>query len=280
MVRKISSALLAFGLLFTFGLGCHFGGRLNYDADDIKSAQRLADQYFLDLRDKKYAAVIEKVAPDLRGILKEAVMASDMDGRFSGEPIQSWSVKESSIVPAPDRRVRMLYSVHSASVTRDFELIAALATGPEHWQLVGIDLPNDAAANAHAEDAKIKAYQFLDGLRQHKYAEGRELFSELAKKRNPPKDMPVHGREFEDLVGEIKRSEMVGNYDTTGTLAGDRRNYTVIVYQVEGTKSTAVLFFIMYKSDDEWQIEAIQPNAPMTSPPPEQAPPIHSRERN
>lgn len=279
MLQKLTSILLAISLLLALGLGCQFGGRLNYDADDINEAKRLADKYFINLRDKKYSEVIALFAAELRAAFKEDLLVSDMDGRFAGEAIQGWSEKESSIVPGAERQVRLLYSVHSASVTRDFELIAALASGPEHWELVGLNIPNDAAATAHAEEAKLKAYQFLDGLRQHKFAEGRELFSDYAKKRNPPNEMPIHGRAFIEMFGEINRSELAGNYDTTGTLAGERRPYTIIVYKVEGTKSTIALFFIMYKPKDVWQIEAIQTNEARTSPPPEPTPPTRPGER-
>lgn len=264
---KTPQSLLALILLLGFVIGCHFGGRLNYDSDDIKSAQKVADQYFTALKNKKFAAAIELAAPDFRRLIKEPLLASDIDGRFAGETIREWTPKESTFVPGPVRRVKMVYAVRSASVTRDFELVAELVPNPDRWQFVAANIVNDATANA--EQARIKAQQFIDGLREHRYEEGRDLFSDYAKKKNSPKDMTERGQEFEKGIGDIQRSEMVGNYDTTGTLTGERRSYTVLAFQIEGTRHNVLLFFTMFKPGDAWQIEAISANEATTAPDPE-----------
>lgn len=241
-----------------WGGGCTINTRLGFNDKDLKQSQDKAEEFLLNLKNQKYEAAIELTTDQLRKQLQPENLRTDLEGRFNGGTIQSWVFKSHEIIEGPRRRVRMHYSVQGSVVTRVVEITTEVIANPWRWQIAAIDIPNDQVADDNAQKAEPIADQFLTSLHTHEYAAAHKLMTPLGQKSTSIEDLGKLWKSFEESGGGIKGWTLKQHNDTTADLSGERRSYTILIYQIESSKGYAAIVMTMFNSADGWQVEGFQ----------------------
>ena len=258
MITKLVLSFALTSLCLLCCVGCSLSTRLGYNDEDLKQSKDKAEEFLLNLKNQKYDAAIELTTDLLKTQLQPEMLRADLEGRFNGGTIQSWTFKSHEIIAGPRRRVRMHYSVQGSVVTRVVEITTEVIANPWRWQIAGLDIPNDQVADDNAQKAQPIAEQFLTSLHNHDYAAAHKLMTPLGQKSTSIENLGKLWKSFEESGSRIKGWTLKQHNDTTADLTGQRRSYTILVYQIESAKGFAAIVMTMFNSSAGWQVEGFQ----------------------
>jgi hypothetical protein len=231
---------------------------LGFDDQDLKQSQEIAQQYLLNLKNQKFEAAMELTSDQLKSQTAPERLKTDLEGRFNGGTIQSWIFKSHEIIKGPRRRVRMSYSVQSNVVERVVEITTEVVANPWRWQIVGVEIPNDKAADDNAQNAQPIADQFLSNLQGHKFAAAHKLMSPLGQQSTSVEELGKLWSSLEESGSGIKGWALKQHSDTTADLTGERRSYTMLIYRINSSEGYAAILMTMLNSAAGWQVEGFQ----------------------
>jgi hypothetical protein len=252
VIRTISVLALALGALWLTGCRAEVSSRS--DEHDRKESREAAERFLAALKERRYDEAVGMTTPRIQSMVTPQRYKDDIEGRFGGAPVETWSFQSQQILGGLPRRVTSLYEVRGGTVERKIEIVTELVASPSRWQIASVTSPVDEAAAARAREAGLVVDQLLQKLKDHDFEGSYRFFSDVTRTKMPVGNLVILWTGLEADKGPIQKWELRSANETTGDIEGARKSYTMLMYRIEGTRGRIMALFTTAKEDRGWVI--------------------------
>lgn len=224
---------------------------------DAAEASKVADRFLQHLKDRSHDAAYGLASSRLKSTTSRQTLVSDLDGQLQGGQVQSWTFQSQRPLAGEPRRIALIYRVQATRSESDWELKLELTKNPPQWRIWSVKPVNTPQAVQNAREASAVAEQFLIYLQDHEFASAQRLLAPPGAKP-PAAPLQNRWRQMEGRSGQLRGRMLESHADTSAVINGKRESLTMLLYQLQGSRSTGGIILTMTKTGGSWRIAGLE----------------------